>query len=450
MVRDMTVGSPSKIIIGFALPMIFGNIFQQLYNIVDSVVVGNFVGPDALAAVGAAYPFTFLFIAFATGAAIGCSVVISQFYGAGRYVEMKSSAFTALTSMAAASILLMIVGFPLCGPVLRLMETPADIYAAARDYLRIYVLSVIFMFLYNTATAAFNALGDSRTPLYLLAFSSVLNIGLDLLFVIRYAMGVAGVAWATLIAQAAASLLALSILMRRLRAIKCEGRPRLFEAARLRHICRIAVPSVIQQSIVSMGILFVQTLVNRYGPAVIAGYTAATKIDSIAIMPMLNVGNAVSSFTAQNIGAGKPERVRRGIRTAILLTVVIGGLTTFVLWLFGAQFVGLFVDTASNADVIRAGVEYLTVVSVFYAVMGVMCDFNGALRGAGDMRVFMASTLLNFVTRVTMAYLLAAVMGEAAIWWSIPMGWIVGLLISGIRFFTGGWKNKSIVKNTPV
>ena len=285
--------------------MILGNVFQQLYNIVDSVVVGNFVGSDALAAVGASYPVTFLFIAVATGASIGCSVVISQFYGAKRITEMKSSVFTALTSMMTLSALLLLAGLLLARPLLLLMRTPGDIFSDADAYLRIYVAAAPFLFLYNTSTAAFNALGDSRTPLWLLMLSSVTNIFLDLLFVIRFGMGVPGVAWATLIAQALASLLAFFVLLRRLRRMPCEGKPRVFECERLRHICRVAVPSIIQQSIVSFGALFVQALVNGYGSDVIAGYTAATKIDSIAIMPMLNVGNAVSSFTAQNIGAGE-------------------------------------------------------------------------------------------------------------------------------------------------
>ena len=449
MVRDMTAGSPSKILVTFALPMILGNVFQQLYNIVDSVVVGNFVGSDALAAVGASYPVTFLFIAVATGASIGCSVVISQFYGAKRITEMKSSVFTALTSMMTLSALLLLAGLLLARPLLLLMRTPGNIFSDADAYLRIYVAAVPFLFLYNTSTAAFNALGDSRTPLWLLMLSSVTNIFLDLLFVIRFGMGVPGVAWATLIAQALASLLAFFVLLRRLRRMPCEGKPHVFECERLRHICRVAVPSIVQQSIVSFGALFVQALVNGYGSDVIAGYTAATKIDSIAIMPMLNVGNAVSSFTAQNFGAAKPGRVGKGLRAAVVMSAVIGGATTAVLWGFGPQFVGLFVDSSANAAVIAAGVEYLTVVSLFYAVMGIMCDFNGVLRGAGDMKVFMIGTLGNFSARVVLAYTLAAFIGEAAVWWSIPMGWTIGLVIAAARFFSGGWKTKSIIEDAP-
>lgn len=243
--------------------------------------------------------------------------------------------------------------------------------------------------------------------------SSVTNIFLDLLFVIRFGMGVPGrgvgdpssrrrspPCWRFSCCCAASG------------GCRARGKPRVFECERLRHICRVAVPSIIQQSIVSFGALFVQALVNGYGSDVIAGYTAATKIDSIAIMPMLNVGNAVSSFTAQNIGAAKPGRVGKGLRAAVVMSAVIGGATTAVLWGFGPQFVGLFVDSSANAAVIAAGVEYLTVVSLFYAVMGIMCDFNGVLRGAGDMKVFMIGTLGNFSARVVLAYTLAAFIGR--------------------------------------
>lgn len=392
MIRDMTVGSPSKILVAFALPMILGNVFQQLYNIVDSVVVGNFVGSDALAAVGASYSVTFLFAAVATGASIGCSVVISQFYGAKRITEMKSSVFTALTSMMTLSALLLLAGLLLARPLLLLMRTPANIFADADAYRRIYVAAVPFMFLYNTSTSAFNALGDSRTPLWLLMLSSITNIFLDLLFVIRFGMGVPGVAWATLIAQAAASLLAFFMLLRRLAKMECGEKPRIFAFERLRHICRVAVPSIIQQSIFLLGTLLVQALVNGYGSDVIAGHTTATKIDSIAFMPMLNVGNAVSSFAAQNIGAAKAERVGKGLRAAVVMSALIGGATTALLWGFGPQFVGLFVDSSANTAVIAAGVEYLTVVSLFYAAMGIMCNFNGVLRDAGDMKAMYVCT----------------------------------------------------------
>lgn len=447
MIRDMTQGSPSKIMIFFTIPIILGNLFQQLYNIVDSVVVGNYVGPDALAAVGASSSITFLFIAIATGSSIGCSVVISQFFGAKRMAQMKTAVFTALTSVVLLSLIMTVIGLLISSSILRWMSTPAEIMGDADIYLRVYLMGLGFMFLYNICTAAFNALGDSRTPLYFLIFSSITNIVLDLLFVIRFHAGVAGVAWATLISQGIASLLALLVLLLRLHKILSEERSRVFDGAMLTHIGRVAIPSIIQQSIVSFGVVFVQALVNRYGTNVVAGYTAATKIDSIAIMPMVNIGNAVSAFTAQNIGARKPERVKKGLRAALFMVFIIGGLLTASLYLFGGSFVGLFVDTETNREVISVGIEYLRVVGTFYVLMGSMASFNGVLRGSGDMRMFMFCTLANFFCRVASAYALSALIGAAAIWWSIPLGWLVGLLLAGGRFLGGSWKCKTAIED---
>lgn len=450
MVKDMTVGSPSRILFFFAMPMILGNLFQQLYNIVDSVVVGNFVGADALAAVGASYPITFLFVAIAIGASTGCSVVISQLFGAKRYGEMKTAVYTSLFSIGGLGLVLMGIGLLISTPILRLLGTPENIFADSAVYLNIYFLGAGFLFLYNTLTAVFNALGDSKSPLIFLAIASVVNIGLDLLFVIEYQMGVAGVAWATLIAQALSSALSLLFLLRRLRRMESAEAHRLYDLRMLTRMLRIAVPSMIQQSIVSLGMLFVQALVNSFGSTVVAGYTAATKIDSIAMMPMLNISNAVSSFTAQNIGAGKPERVKKGYRAALLLMVVIGLAITGCLFLFGADFMSLFVDANVSQRVIDVGVEYLRVVSVFYIVMGGMFSTNGLLRGAGDVKVFMASTLCNFVCRVTCAYAFASLLGAGSIWWSIPMGWSLGLLISFLRYRSGKWAGKSLVGDRKV
>ncbi|MCD7953606.1 MAG: MATE family efflux transporter [Synergistaceae bacterium] len=352
MIRDMTAGSPAKTMVSFALPMILENLFQQFYNIVDLIVVGNFVGASALAAVGASGSATFLFIALSTGGAAGCTVVISQFFGSHRMSETKSAVYTTLISMTATGALLALSGLVFGDGILRLMGTPLELFSDASVYLKIYTLALLFMFLYNGVTASFNALGDSRTPLFMLVFTSVLNIALDLLFVIRFGLAVPGVAWATLISQAFAAFAGLTILLSRLRDIRLQDRPAIFSAALFRKIYRIALPSMIQQSIVSMGFIFVQTLVNRYGPVLMAGYTDATKIDNIAILPMLNVGNALSAFTAQNMGAGKYERIGRGVRAASLMSSTIALALTAAIFLFGREFLGFFVDAEANAAVI--------------------------------------------------------------------------------------------------
>ncbi len=445
MIRDMTAGSPAKTMVSFALPMILGNLFQQFYNIMDLIVVGNFVGASALAAVGASGSATFLFIALSTGGAAGCTVMISQFFGSHRMSETKSAVYTTLISMTATGALLALSGLVFGDGILRLMGTPLELFSDASVYLKIYTLALLFMFLYNGVTASFNALGDSRTPLFLLVFTSVLNIALDLLFVIRFGLAVPGVAWATLISQAFAAFAGLTILLSQLRDIRLQDRPAIFSAALFRKIYRIALPSMIQQSIVSMGFIFVQTLVNRYGPVLMAGYTAATKIDNIAILPMLNVGNALSAFTAQNMGAGKYERIGRGVRAASLMSSTIALALTAAIFLFGREFLGFFVDAEANAAVIGVGMDYLRAVSAFYIMMGMSNIFASVLRGAGDMSAFTFCTLTNFGLRIVMAYALAAKIGPAAIWWSLPIGWAAGLALAAARYAGGKWRLKGLI-----
>ena len=435
--NDMSVGNPAKKLFFFAVPIVLGNLFQQLYNIIDSMVVGRFVGAQALAAVGASTAIVFLFVAVATGSSIGYSVVISQLFGAKDQDRMMTAIYTALISTFVLGLILMIISAA---------RTPADIYRDAADYLRIYMFGLVFLFMYNTLNAVYNALGASKIPLYFLAGSSILNIVLDLYFVIRLQMGVTGVAWATLIAQGLAAVISFINLLFRLKKIETETKPVLFDRKLLFQMGRIAVPSMVQQSIVSFGMVFVQSLVNSFGSVVLAGYTAATKIDSIAIMPMVNVGNAVSTFTAQNIGAKKPERIREGLRAGRHMVAGIAVVITGILFFKGDVLVAQFVDEAVNAEVITIGVDYLRVVSVFYALMGLMNVVNAVLRGAGDVGVFMAGTLCNFGCRVVFAYILAYFLGASGIWWSVPIGWAAAFTIGTLRYRSGKWKEKGIVE----
>ncbi len=445
MTKDMTQGNPFKNLFYFAMPMVLGNIFQQFYSIIDSIVVGNFVNSKALAAVGASYPITFVCIAVATGASVGCSVVISQMFGAKCLGEMKTAIHTSLISIAVFSFALMIAGLRSSSLILTLLKTPLDIFEDANMFLQIYFMGVMFLFIYNISTSSFNALGDSKTPLYFLIFSSILNVLLDLLFVIKFKMGVKGVAYATLIAQGISVILSLTYLYKKVSAIKTDEECRLFDLKTLKNMCKIAIPSIIQQSIVSVGNLFVQVLVNGYGWATIAGYTAATKIDSITIMPMVNLSSAVSIFTAQNVGAKKNERINSGYKAALAMIVFFCTCVALIIFIFGSKLIGMFVDLSANEQVITTGVEYLRVVSMFYFFMGLMVITNGVLRGAGDVKVFMFSSLTNLLTRIIFAYTLAFLIGQKAIWWAIPLGWTVSSTISIIRYKSEKWKGKTVV-----
>ncbi len=443
---DMTKDSPGKSLFFFAVPMVLGNIFQQLYNIIDSIVVGNYVGADALAAVGSSTSIVMLFVMIATGLSIGCSVIISQLFGAKDYQKMKTAISTATLSIIIIGILLMGTGLLFSTDLLYLLKTPVNIFNDAAAYLNIYFYGLPFLFLYNAMNAVFNGLGKSKVPLCFLIFSSCLNVCLDLLFVIRFEMGVSGVAWATLVSQGIAATASLAFLIITIKNMKIAQTKTIVSLPMLATMYKIAIPSCLQQSIVSIGFLCVQALVNSYGSVVIAGFTAANKIDGIAIVPFINIGNAVSTFTAQNIGAKKPERVKNGYHMALCMILCVGILITGLLYLFGSSFVSAFVDTETNPGVIAVGVEYLHVVSLFYVVMGIMNSTNGLLRGAGDIKVFVISTLCNFATRVACAYLLAMTsLGHSAVWWAIPLGWLVALLISYGRYRTEKWKDVRVI-----
>lgn len=445
MKENMITGSPAKSLLFFTIPMILGNLFQQFYNMVDTMVVGKFVGEDALAAVGASFSVTMLFIAIATGSGIGCSVIISQLLGAKRFHTMKTAIYTAMISFLALSTVLTVLGLIINKALLRLMNTPDNILGDAMTYLGIYFGGLIFLFMYNVISNIFNALGDSGTPLKFLILSSLTNIVLDLWFVIRFDMGVAGVAWATLIAQGISAVLSFVVLMLKIRKMPHDGEVRLFDAALLGKMLRVALPSIVQQSIVSIGMLFVQIVINGFGSSVVAGFAAAMKIDAIAIMPMIAVGNAMSTFTAQNIGAGKEERIKAGNRACYIMVLVIEVVIFALIQIFGKTFIGAFLDTGNGSQALSTGISYLNGVSWFYFLLGLMGVANGILRGTGDMTMFMFSTLMNLIFRVAFAFGLAGVLGPQVVTWSVPIGWAIGYLIAGTRYFTGGWKGKRLV-----
>ncbi len=449
--NNLTEGKPLKLLFFFAMPMVVGNLFQQLYNMVDSMVVGRFVGEDALAAVGSSFPVVFLSVAIAAGLSMGCTVVISQFFGADKIRDMKVTVSTSLISLGIIGLGIMAIGEVIALPLLKLLGTDPDIMADSLSYLRIYFGGAVFLFLYNTLNGIYNALGDSKTPLKFLMISALTNIVLDLLFVIRFHMGVAGVAWATLIAQGMCALISFFVLIRRLK--KMDDEPgctavtfAYFDADSARRIAKVGIPSMLQQSIVSVSMMLMQGLVNSYGKVFVAGYTAATKIDTLAMLPNMNFSNAMSSYTAQNIGAGKPDRVKEGYRASMFMVVVFSLIITAMIYLFGPQLLGLFLNQGSAGSAISYGLEYMKTVSVFYILMGAMFVSNGLLRGAGDMGAFMLSSVTNLVCRVVIAYLLAHFIGSSAIWWSIPIGWAVGAIFSFLRVWSGKWAKKSLVR----
>lgn len=442
--NSMISGNPVKPLVLFSVPMILGNLFQQLYNIVDAIVVGKAVGEDALAAVGASTAITMLFVMVANGCGIGCSVVISQMFGAKQLSKMKTAISTALISILGFSIVLSIAGVVVNREILRLMETPENVFEEAASYLQIYFYGFAFLFLYNVFSAIFNALGDSVKPLIFLAFSSLLNIGLNLYFVISLKMGVAGVAWATFIAQGVSAVLSFAFLVRKLRKMETGGYP-FFDKKILGKMLKVAIPTTLQQSIVSIGMLLIQAVVNRFGSSFMAGYTAATKIDGIAIVPMTTLGNAMSTYTAQNMGARKPERIGQGYRICLMMVIGFGVFIALAFRFCGGQFVSLFMKSDTGTESIAVGTAYLGIVSSFYFVMGAMNVSCGILRGVADMKWFLASSIVNLSSRVALTYLFADATNGRIIMWANPIGWFLGLGVAVIRYFQGGWKKRQLV-----
>ncbi|MBR4113311.1 MAG: MATE family efflux transporter [Anaerotignum sp.] len=431
MITDLTQGNTRKMLWMFSIPMLLSVAFQQMYHIVDSIIAGRFIGEHALAAVGASHPITMVFMAVAVGSNIGCAVVVSGLFGAKEYGKLKTIVCTIFITCIAASVIMTVLGLLAGDGMLALIKTPADVFADASVYLKIYILGYLFSFLYNICNGVFTSLGDSRTPLYFLIGSSIGNIVLDLIFVIWLDMGVAGVAWATFAAQGAACILAFFPLIHRLQQLKTEEPYEKFSLPMLKQVTVIAVPSILQQCFISIGNVFVQSAVNSFGSAVVAGFSACQKLNVFCVTCMTTLSNGLSSFTAQNLGAKKTERVTEGWKAGSLLGVLIC-VPFFLFYFFCSKTaMGLFLE-ADSTEAIQAGVDYLKIVTPFYfiVIFKVMCD--GVLRGSSAMLQFMTGTFADLFLRVAFAFLFSKSLGfgETGIWMAWPIGWTLSTLIS--------------------
>ena len=429
MVTDLTKEHPDKTLWRFLLPMMFSVAFQQIYNIADSMIAGRFAGEDALAAVGASYPITVIFMAFAVGMNLGASVIVSRLFGAGDRKGVKRAVTTAFASSLSLAVILTVYGYFFCRNMMEWIHTPQNIMQDGVLYLKIYVFGLIFLMLYNVCTGIFTALGDSRTPLWFLLGSSAGNIVLDLLFVAKLHWGVAGVAWATFIAQGISAVLALVTLLVRLQKFAGTERVPLFDRKLFVQILAIAVPSILQQSVLSVGNLFVQDIVNRYGSAVVAGYSGAIKLNTFAINIFMTLGSCLSSYTAQNIGAGKQERIPMGFRTGLKLSELTA--LPFVVLYFGLgqQMMGLFLNAESSAA-IHAGVMFLRIVSPWYFMIVVKLMTDGIIRGSGAMIYFVIATIPDLILRIGFALMLSPRFGSTGIWMAWPFGWIAATVLT--------------------
>jgi putative MATE family efflux protein len=441
---DLTKGNVAGVILKFAIPMLLGNVFQQLYSIVDAVIVGKFLGKDALAAVGASYPIIFTIIALVIGIGSGASVVISQYFGAKDFDKVRRAIDTVNIFLLFTGVGISVIGIASSRWLFTLLQLPEELMEPAVTYLNIYLMGMVVFFGFNGTTSILRGIGDSKTPLYFLIIATIVNIGLDLLFVVVFKWGIAGAAWATVISQVGAFATAILYLNRSHNLIRFAIRGLTFDWEIFRQSIRIGLPTGIQQTFVALGMMALMGIVNTFGTNVIAGYTAAGRIDSIAGLPAMSISMALSVFVGQNLGAGRVDRIRKGLNSSLQIASIISIVTTVCAILWSEPLMKIF---TTDPNVIEVGKEYLIIVSLFYVVFSTMFVFNGLLRGAGATLIPMFVTLFSlWLIRIPLAWFLSKHIGVQGIWWSIPIAWFIGMVCSYIYYKMGKWKDKAVVK----
>jgi putative MATE family efflux protein len=442
--RDLTVGKEGSLIFKFAVPMLLGNVFQQLYTIVNSIIIGKTLGITALAAVGASFPIIFMLISMIIGIGTGSTIVIAQYYGSKDIEKVRKAIDTMYIFLFFASILISILGIYFSESIFRLTALPEEVIPEAKIYLNIYLAGIIFLFGFNGTSSALRGLGDSKTPLYFLVIANLVNIVLDLLFIVVFKMGIEGAALGTIISQAGAFITLILYLNKKHEIVKLNIRKLQFDKTIFKKSIQIGIPTGFQQTFVALGMVALFGIVNRHGTSVIAAFSVAGRLDSFASLPAMNFGAALSAFVGQNLGANKPHRVKNGLKATFIMTSVISVLVSLSILLFGRHIMGLF---SKDMEVINIGYQYLVIVSSFYIVFSTMFVVGGVMRGAGDTLIPMFITLFAlWVVRIPLAYFLAPRFGVIGIWWAIPIGWSMGMLLSYAYYLTGRWKKKVVVK----
>ena len=428
--QDLTVGKPDAVLRRFCLPLFASVIFQQLYNIADSWVTGRFIGQNALAAVGNSYEITLIFIAFAFGCNMGCSVTVSGFFGAKDYNRMKSAVYTAMLATGIVCACMMVSGLVFSDSLLQWIKTPEEVLAGSKQYLDIYLWGLPFLFFYNLSTGIFSALGDSRTPFVFLVISSLSNIVLDVLFVTAFQMGVSGVAWATFLCQGVSCVLAVITVLKRIRKFKSVGSAKWFDWMILKKFVSIAIPSTLQQSFISVGNIIIQSIINGFGTEVMAGYSGAIKLNNLVITSFTTLGNGMSNYTAQNLGAEKLDRIGDGFKAGLRLVWILCLPFAFAYFFFGRNLMEFFLKEPTQAA-LSSGFAFLRIVSPFYFVVAAKLVTDGILRGSGRMGQFMTATFTDLILRVILAFAFSGTaLKSIGIWCAWPVGWTVATVMS--------------------
>lgn len=433
--KDLTVGKPGKVLLLYTLPLLGSIIFQQLYNVADSFVAGRFINTSALAAVGNSSEITLLYMAVAFGCNMGASVIAARYFGLKDYKKVKTAASTSIITSCVIGLVLSGIGLLLAKNLLSLINTPSEIMDDSALYLYIYLSGYVFVLIYNISTGIFAALGDSLTPFIFLAISSVSNVGADILFVAVFNMGIAGVAWATFICQGVSGLAALAVVIKRLHSLKTEEKLKLFDFSLLKQMSRIAVPSALQQGFISVGNIIIQSFINSYETSAMAGYTAAIKLHNLTITSFTALGNGMSNFTSQNLGAGKPERIKSGFKAGVIMSAVVAAAFMVIYLTLGKTFVGWF-NSDGDDYALSVGVAFLNTVAPFYVIVAIKLMADGVLRGSDKMIRFMIATFTDLALRVIFSAVFTNVVGDVnAIWYAWPIGWCIATVLSIVFYF---------------
>lgn len=444
MVKDMTTGNPMKLILGFALPMLIGNIFQQLYNLVDTIIVGKFLGADALAGVGTTGSIIFFMTSLVIGLSNGAGIIIAQCFGSKNYERMKKVITALLYISGIFTLLLSVAGNLLSSVFLNLLSVPDNLKGYSLDYLSILFTYIVGTIAFNVGATILRSLGDSKTPLYYLIVASIINIILDIVLIRYTGLGVKGAAYATVISQITSAFLCFRHIWHYRDLLNLADLPKLPNKNMIVLIFHTGIPSAFQSSAISIGGMSVQRLINSFGDAVMAATAAASKIDSIAIQIVLSIGASLSVFSSQNIGMGNFERIRSGLRRTLVLMLTSCVAIAVIVFIFKEKLMAIFLDATKAQESIQIGAQYLSIIGIAYVIAGIMQSYQNLIRGAGDVNICMVAGLTELSARIVFAYLLAHYIGVTGIFIATPISWACGCIIPVMRYYSGKWKLKRL------
>lgn len=447
MIKDMTSGNPVRLLAGFAAPMLIGNIFQQLYSFMDTIIVGKYLGADALAGIGSTGTVTFFMTCLITGLCNGAGIIVAQCFGAEKYDRMRESIIALAYITGILTLLVTIAGKALVSFFATALNVPEAINGYFSSYLEIVFTFIIGNMFYNMAATILRSVGDSRTPLYTLIVASFVNIGLDLLFILKFKMGIAGAAYATIISQWMSAGLCFLHLYRKRKEIHLEHMPKKPNRHMIGLIFKTGLPSAFQSCAISIGSMSVQRLINSYGEAAMAAYAAATKLDTIAIQVVCSLGAAMSVFTSQNMGKKDFARIKKGLHATMAMMMVSCIAIALLVLCFKEQAMRIFLDADAAKEAIAIGESYLSIIGIAYVIAGVMNSYLNLIRGAGDVNVGLMAGMFELTGRIFFAYLLSPILGLNGIWLATPLSWGCGCIIPVVRYYTGKWKRITLVEN---